>query len=53
MEGCSLLEALDANVDMPSFLSGHSTPVFVGSAITNFGVRMLLDAERDGYFAKR
>ncbi len=44
LEGCSLLEAIDANVDMPSFLAGQSTPVFVGSAITNFGVRMLLDA---------
>jgi peptide chain release factor 3 len=31
-------------VDLPSFLAGKSTPVFVGSALTNFGVRALLDA---------
>ncbi|NDG66394.1 MAG: GTP-binding protein [Actinobacteria bacterium] len=30
-----------------SFLAGESTPVFVGSALTNFGVRMLLDAVID------
>jgi peptide chain release factor 3 len=29
---------------MPSFLAGESTPVFVGSALTNFGVRHVLDA---------
>ncbi len=40
----SLLDAVDATVDMESFLAGRSTPVFVGSALTNFGVRKLLDA---------
>lgn len=44
MESCSLLDAIGATVDVPSFLAGKSTPVFVGSALTNFGVRALLDA---------
>jgi peptide chain release factor 3 len=39
-----LLEAIGADIDLPSFLAGESTPVFVGSALTNFGVRKLLDA---------
>ena len=47
MESCSLLDAIEADVDVESFLAGESTPVFVGSAITNFGVRMLLDAVID------
>ena len=29
---------------MDSFLAGESTPLFVGSALTNFGVRHVLDA---------
>ena len=41
---CDLLTAIGADVDRPSFLAGLSTPVFVGSALTNFGVRHLLDA---------
>ena len=47
MESCSLLDAIGATVDIPSFLVGKSTPVFVGSALTNFGVRALLDAVAD------
>ena len=47
LEGCSLLDAIGANVDLDSFLAGVTTPVFVGSALTNFGVRMLLDAVID------
>ena len=39
-----LLDAIGADVDLPSFLAGESTPVFVGSALTNFGVRHVLDA---------
>ncbi len=39
-----LLDAIGADVDLPSFLAGSSTPLFVGSALTNFGVRKLLDA---------
>ena len=42
-----LLDAVGADVDMPSFLAGESTPVFFGSALTNFGVRKLLDAVVD------
>ena len=34
-----LLDAVGADVDLESFLAGESTPVFVGSALTNFGVR--------------
>ena len=42
-----LLDAVGADVDLPSFLAGDSTPVFVGSALTNFGVRMILDGVID------
>ncbi len=41
---CGLLDAVEADVDPASFLAGESTPVFVGSALTNFGVRHVLDA---------
>jgi peptide chain release factor 3 len=47
LDGCSLLDAIGADVDVKSFLAGETTPVFVGSALTNFGVRMLLDAVVD------
>ena len=47
IEECGLLDAVGADVDMPSFLGGESTPLFVGSALTNFGVRKLLDAVID------
>ena len=47
LEGCALLSEIGANVDLESFLAGETTPVFVGSALTNFGVRMLLDAVID------
>lgn len=47
LDGCGLLDAIGADVDIESFLAGESTPVFVGSAITNFGVKMLLDAVVD------
>jgi peptide chain release factor 3 len=43
----ALLDAVGADVDVTSFLAGDSTPVFVGSALTNFGVRMILDAVVD------
>ena len=42
-----LLDAVGPNVDEKSFLAGESTPLFVGSALTNFGVRHLLDAVVD------
>ncbi|HQZ37075.1 MAG TPA: GTP-binding protein, partial [Ilumatobacteraceae bacterium] len=44
MDEVGLLDAIGADLDMPSFLAGESTPLFVGSALTNFGVRTLLDA---------
>ncbi|MCU4186852.1 peptide chain release factor 3 [Acidiferrimicrobium sp. IK] len=44
LDECALLDEVGAVVDQKSFLAGESTPVFVGSAITNFGVRHLLDA---------
>ena len=47
LEGAGLMEAMGADVDPESFLAGESTPVFVGSALTNFGVRLLLDAVID------
>ena len=46
-EELGLLDAIGADLDLPSFLAGQSTPVFVGSALTNFGVRKLLDAVVD------
>jgi peptide chain release factor 3 len=44
MDGCDLLEAVGADVDLESFLAGSSTPVYAGSALTDFGVKHLLDA---------
>jgi peptide chain release factor 3 len=44
LDECGLLDAVGADVDPASFLAGSSTPVFVGSALTNFGVRSVLDA---------
>src|SRR5204863_3669251 len=44
MDSCALLDAVGADIDLPSFLAGTSTPVFAGSALTDFGVRHLLDA---------
>ena len=44
LDECGLLDAVGADVDLESFLAGESTPVFVGSALTNFGVRFVLDA---------
>ncbi|HEX5695038.1 MAG TPA: peptide chain release factor 3 [Acidimicrobiia bacterium] len=39
-----LLDAVEADHDQKRFLAGESTPVFFGSALWNFGVRLLLDA---------
>ena len=44
IDGVSLLDAVGADLDMESFLAGDSTPLFVGSALTDFGIRALLDA---------
>jgi peptide chain release factor 3 len=39
-----LLDGTVADLERKSFLAGEATPVFFGSALTNFGVRKLLDA---------
>jgi len=39
-----LFEATGQTFDSELFLGGEQTPTFVGSAMTNFGVRKLLDA---------
>jgi peptide chain release factor 3 len=44
VEGCALLEEVGATHDPKTFLAGETSPLFVGSALTNFGVRHLLDA---------
>jgi len=46
-EGCHLLDEVGATYDRATFLAGESSPLFVGSALTNFGVRHLLDAVVD------
>lgn len=43
-EELALLDGIGAQVDMPSFLAGESSPVLFGAALPNFGVRRLLDA---------
>jgi peptide chain release factor 3 len=42
-EELALLDAVGADLDVESFRDGLTTPVFVGSALTNFGVRLLLN----------
>jgi peptide chain release factor 3 len=44
VEELELLEAAGANLDLEAVHSGDLTPVFFGSAMTNFGVRPFLDA---------
>ncbi len=46
-EELQLLQADGAEFDRSSFLAGESTPVFFGAAISNIGVRLLLDAVVD------
>jgi peptide chain release factor 3 len=43
-EELDLLAEIGAEIDMPSFLAGESSPVLFGAALPNFGVRRLLDA---------
>jgi peptide chain release factor 3 len=38
-----LLDLEDTHLDRAAFLAGRHTPVFFGSALANFGVRMLLE----------
>jgi peptide chain release factor 3 len=46
-EQLELLDAVGADLDLDAFRAGVTTPVFFGSALTNFGVRILLDAVVD------
>lgn len=43
-ENIALLDGLGINFDHQSILNEEQTPVFFGSALTNFGVRLFLDA---------
>ncbi|MEG3586367.1 MAG: peptide chain release factor 3 [Actinomycetota bacterium] len=47
LEEVMLLEEIGATHDQELFLAGETSPLFVGSALTNFGVRDLLDAVVD------
>ncbi len=46
-EEAELLREVGRTVDQESFLACESTPVFFGSALTNFGIRFLLDGVVD------
>ncbi len=46
-EGVELLDITERDFDSERFLQGELSPVFFGSALTNFGVRMILDAMVD------
>ncbi|MDJ0555166.1 MAG: peptide chain release factor 3 [Microcoleaceae cyanobacterium MO_207.B10] len=43
-EDIELLEELGADLDLEQIRQGKMTPVFFGSAMTNFGVQLFLDA---------
>ena len=43
-EAVELLDGAGAELDVKRFEAGELSPVFFGSALTNFGVRLLLDA---------
>ncbi len=47
LEEVTLLDEIGATHDQELFLAGETSPLFVGSALTNFGVRDLLDAVID------
>ena len=47
VEQVELLEAVGSDFDRELFEDAHATPVFFGSALTNYGVRLLLDAVVD------
>ncbi|MBA2618917.1 MAG: peptide chain release factor 3 [Rubrobacter sp.] len=46
-EELELLSAVGATFEREAFLAGELTPVFFGSALANFGVRLLLEAVKD------
>jgi len=43
IDGLELLEGAGADFDTARMLAGEVTPVFFGSAVTNFGVQLFLD----------
>ena len=43
----ALLDEMGVDHDEELFLAAETTPVFFGSALSNFGVRLILDAVRD------
>lgn len=43
-EDLELLDRLGSTLDLDAILQGRLTPVFFGSAMTNFGVKLFLDA---------
>jgi peptide chain release factor 3 len=47
VEECSLLDEVGSTLSPETYRAGISSPLFVGSALTNFGVRHLLDAVID------
>ncbi len=47
VEQVELLEAVGSDFDQELFEMAEATPVFFGSALTNYGVRILLDAVAD------
>ncbi|NNE74409.1 MAG: peptide chain release factor 3, partial [Acidimicrobiales bacterium] len=47
MEETGILDAIGADHDTELFLAGETTPLLFGSALTNFGVRLLLDTVVD------
>ena len=46
-ENIELLDAIGREFDAKRFEAGELSPVFFGSALTNFGVRLILDAMVD------
>lgn len=46
-DGVELVDTMGLNHDEELFLGGEMSPTFFGSALTNFGVRLLLDAVID------
>jgi peptide chain release factor 3 len=44
LDGIDLLDGAGATFDRDAMLRGDTTPVFFGSAVTNFGVALFLDA---------
>ncbi len=47
IDGIELLDAVGRTFDNERFVSGYQTPVYFGSALTNFGVRMMLEGLAD------